>query len=55
MKTNYRRRNPVPPAATVEVDYDARTWTGNYAARNGRIDVWCEYGRKETASGGVPD
>jgi hypothetical protein len=55
MKSHSGRRRVLPRACIVEVEYQGRPWRGNYSILGGRVDVWCEFGRKQTATGGVPN
>jgi hypothetical protein len=49
------RKRALQRPTTVEVQHGGQSWGGNYSVSGGRIDVWCEVGRKQTNTGGVPD
>jgi hypothetical protein len=55
MKQYSGRSRILPRPCIIEVDYRGLRWRGNYSVQSGRIDVWSEFGRKQAATGGVPD
>jgi hypothetical protein len=51
MQAQSRRRRKVVPPNQIEVECEGRIWAGHYTISAGKIDVWCEFGRKETQLG----